>query len=184
MTNSSEKRDSSVIMSSVMPSLMCSWSGSRGRFFRGKTAIDGLSGSARAALAKAGTLSARSVAGSSSCTSATKRNPFRGSVLITCWLLPSSPTAARTALMRVVSAESVTARPPQIETTSSSLLTTRLRLSTGSRAGRTSAERAALRSGGAAIRGGRCRTRSPRRRTSRVAPCRLAMPARADRSSR
>ena len=45
MTNSSENRDSSVMMSSVMPSLKYSCSGSPLRFVKGSTAIEGLSGS-------------------------------------------------------------------------------------------------------------------------------------------
>ena len=47
MTNSSENRDSSVMMSSVMPSLKYSWPGSPLMLVKARTAIEGLSGRAR-----------------------------------------------------------------------------------------------------------------------------------------
>ena len=51
MTNSSENRDSSVMMSSTMPSAKYSCSGSEFRLVKGRTAMEGLSGRASAALA-------------------------------------------------------------------------------------------------------------------------------------
>ena len=49
MTKSQRKRDSAVMMSSMMPSAKYSCSGSPLMFWNGRTAIDGLSGSGRAA---------------------------------------------------------------------------------------------------------------------------------------
>ena len=63
-------------------------------------------------------------------TSPTKRSPLRAMVRIRCWSLPLSPIALRAALMRLVSVESDTIRPPQTAAIRSSLLTTRSRFST------------------------------------------------------
>ena len=113
MTNSSENRDSSVMMSSTMPSAKYSCSGSPLRLVKGRTAIEGLSGRARAGLGgstgprrhpcRDGPCSSR--------TAPTKRKPLRGSVLISRCSSPLSPIAPRAALMRVVSAASETMRP-------------------------------------------------------------------------
>ena len=65
----------------------------------------------------------------SSRTTPTKRNPLRGSVLISRCCPPLSPIALRAALIRVVSADSETLRPAQTEASRSSLLTTRSRFS-------------------------------------------------------
>src|SRR5665213_1937403 len=59
----------------------------------------------------------------SSRTSPTKRTPLRGRVLIRRCSVPLSPMALRTALMRVLSADLDTMRPPQIDSISSSRLT-------------------------------------------------------------
>ena len=59
----------------------------------------------------------------------TKRRPLRGTVRISLWSSPLSPIALRAALMRLVSVESDTIRPPQTEAMRSSLLTTRSRFS-------------------------------------------------------
>jgi hypothetical protein len=45
-------------------------------------------------------------------TSPTKRMPLRVKVRTSCCAVPSSPSARRTALIRVVSADSDTIRPP------------------------------------------------------------------------
>ena len=58
----------------------------------------------------------------------TKRNPFRGSVLIRRCSSPESPIALRATFNRVVSAASETMRPSQIAAIRSSLLTTCSRL--------------------------------------------------------
>src|SRR6266851_485979 len=50
MTNRPGKRESAVIMSSVMPSLKYSWSRSPLMLAKGSTAIEGLSGNVRAGL--------------------------------------------------------------------------------------------------------------------------------------
>ena len=63
-------------------------------------------------------------------TAATKRKPRPCTVLITrCWA-PSSPTARRAALIRVVSADSLTKRSPHTLSSSSFFVTTRSRCST------------------------------------------------------
>lgn len=54
--------------------------------------------------------------------------PLRRKVRISRWREPSSPSARRTALIRVVSADSETIRPSQTACSRSSLLTTRLRV--------------------------------------------------------
>ena len=61
----------------------------------------------------------------SSITSATKRNPRRGKVLITACVLPSSSTARLAELMADVIAGSETMRPSQTNSINSSLETTR-----------------------------------------------------------
>ena len=58
MTNSSRKRDRSVMMSSVRPSARRSCCGSPERLSNGSTAIEGLSGSGSAGLASAAPLPA------------------------------------------------------------------------------------------------------------------------------
>ena len=63
----------------------------------------------------------------SSRTAPTKRRPLRASVLIRRCSAPLSPIAHRAALIRVVSVDSETMRPPQIAATRSSLLATRSR---------------------------------------------------------
>ncbi len=59
--------------------------------------------------------------------SPTKRMPLRGTVRISACCSPLSPTALRAAVMRLVSVESDTIRPPQTEAMRSSLVTTRSR---------------------------------------------------------
>ncbi len=59
--------------------------------------------------------------------SPTKRMPLRAMVRISFCSSPLSPIALRAALMRLVSVESDTTRPPQTEAMRSSLLTTRSR---------------------------------------------------------
>jgi hypothetical protein len=125
MTNSSEKRDSSVMMSPTMPSAKYSCSGSAFRLAKGKTAIEGLPGRARAGLVRSAAVSVIAAAVGASRTAATKRNPLRGSVLIRRCSSPLSPMAARATLMRVVSAASETIRPSQMAAIRSSLLRTR-----------------------------------------------------------
>jgi hypothetical protein len=49
---------------------------------------------------------------------------LRGTVRIKGWISPSSPTARRTALIRLVSVDSDTIRPPHAVASKSSLLTT------------------------------------------------------------
>ena len=61
ITNSHLIRDSAVMMSSTMPSTKYSCSGSPLIFWNGKTAIDGLSGSASAGVALAGAAAAVSL---------------------------------------------------------------------------------------------------------------------------
>src|SRR6476660_6433195 len=63
-------------------------------------------------------------------TAPTKRKPFRDIVRTSRCCPPLSPTALRTALMRLSSVESDTIRPFQTEAIKSSLLTTRSRFST------------------------------------------------------
>ena len=65
-----------------------------------------------------------------SLTPAIKRTPFRITVRITDCAEPLSPTARRTALMRVVIADSETMRPPHTAAIRSSRLTTRSRFCT------------------------------------------------------
>ena len=89
----------------------------------GRTAIDGRSGSA-SAVAPPGS------GGRCSRTSPTKRTPLRAIVRMVCWRSPLSPTARRSELMRLVSVDSDTIRPPQTEAMRSSLLTTRSRFAT------------------------------------------------------
>src|SRR5215212_10745507 len=76
-----------------------------------------------------GALGARGVdrtgAAGGSFSSATNRRPFRAIVRISACCSPLSPTALRAALMRLVSVDSETIRPPQTEAMRSSLLTTR-----------------------------------------------------------
>jgi hypothetical protein len=61
------------------------------------------------------------------CKAPMKRRPLRGMVRISCCFRPLSPTAVRAALIRLVSVDSDTIRPPQTEAIRSSLLTTRSR---------------------------------------------------------
>ena len=63
-------------------------------------------------------------------TSPTNRMPLRDAVRIRRCSLPLSPSALRSELMRLVSVDSDTIRPPQIDATRSSLVTTRSRFST------------------------------------------------------
>ena len=63
-------------------------------------------------------------------TAPTKRKPFRDIVRTSRCCPPLSPTALRTALMRLSSVESDTIRPFQTDAIKSSLLTTRSRFST------------------------------------------------------
>jgi len=81
MTNNERKRDSSVMMSSTMPSAKYSCAGSSLRLVKGRTAIDGLSG--RGGRVSTGAAE-RGVSADrcSSCTAPTKRNPLPRSVLI------------------------------------------------------------------------------------------------------
>ena len=125
ITNSSENRDSSVMISSVMPSLKYSCSGSPLILVKARTAIEGLSGRARWGVV--GRQPTSTPPASSSSTVPTKRMPFRGTVLMRCCALPLSPIAHRAALMRVVMAELETIRPAQTEAIKSSLLTSRPR---------------------------------------------------------
>ena len=124
-TNSSENRDSSVMISSVMPSLRYSCPGSLLMLVKGRTAIEGLSGRSREGVDGREPAFARPA--SSSSTVPTKRMPFRGTVLMRRCAFPVSSIAHRAALMRVVMAESETIRPAQTEAIKSSLLTSRSR---------------------------------------------------------
>ena len=98
-------RDSAVMISSTMPSTKYSCSGSPLMFWNGRTAIDGLSATRPAAAGGSRRISM---------TSPTKRMPLRVKVRISRCVAPSSPSARRAALIRVVSADSETIRPPHI----------------------------------------------------------------------
>jgi len=121
-------RASSAMTSSASPLTISSSPRSSDMFSNGSTAIDGrsaISGGGSWPGSAAGFSPA--VAGMSSVTSPTKRKPLRGMVRSSAWLLPLSPMAVRAALMRLVSVESETTRPPQTPAIRSSLLTTRSR---------------------------------------------------------
>ena len=100
------------------------------KLVKGRTTIEGLSGSGRAGFGGcAGAPAIATLAGlSASRTVATKRKPLRGSVLMRRCSSPESPIAFRAAFRRVVSAASDTLRPFQMALIRSSLLTTRSRL--------------------------------------------------------
>ena len=79
MTNSSENRDNSVMMSSVMPSAKYSCSGSPLMLVNGRTAIEGLSGRTRVGRQfRAGSDPSDARGSCSSRTAPTKRMPLRG----------------------------------------------------------------------------------------------------------
>ena len=123
------------MMSSVMPSEKYSCSGSPLRLAKGSTAMAGRSGSGSAGRDGSWISSRRldaPVDWSTDCvrTAPTKRRPLRGMVRISFWSSPLSPTALRAALMRLVSVDSDTIRPPQTAAIRSSLLTTRSRFCT------------------------------------------------------
>ena len=90
---------------------------------KGRTAIDGLSGSGL------GVAPGVADTGSAAVTSATNRNPRLGSVLITACVLPSSPTALRAELMQVFRAPSEMMRRCHTNSIRSSFETTRCRFS-------------------------------------------------------
>src|SRR5216684_740316 len=134
ITKNQRSLDSAVMMSSLIPSEKYSCSGSPLMLVKGSTAMAGRSGSSNAgrdtsrisfgggSVAWVGVLSSTCV-----CTAPMKRRPLRGMVRISCCFWPLSPTAFRAALIRLVSVDSDTIRPPQTEAIRSSLLTTRSR---------------------------------------------------------
>ena len=130
MTNTDFERDSPVMMSSTMPSAKYSCSGPPLIVSNGSTAMEGLSGSGRAGFGcSVGiSLTAPPAGFFASRTVPTKRNPFRGNVLMRRCFSPVSPIACRATFRRVVSAASDTLRPFQMAFMRSSLLTTRSRL--------------------------------------------------------
>ena len=119
-------RESAVMISSVTPSAKESSAASPPKLLNGRTAMDGFCGSARAA-PSCTPVTCPGVSVTS--TGATKRNPFLAKVRIQDCFSPVSPMALRTALIRLVSVDSETIRPPQTDAIRSSLLTTRSRFS-------------------------------------------------------
>lgn len=83
--------------------------------------MEGLSGRGRTADAFGSAAGSVLDATWSSRTSAMKRKPFRGNVLIRCCSSPLSPIAPRATFRRVVNAASETMRPCQMASMSSSL---------------------------------------------------------------
>src|SRR5258708_27665127 len=108
MTNRDFDRDSPVMMSSAMPSAKYSCSGSELRLAKGRIAIEGLSGSARAGFGGSIGLPAGAAAAGprASPTSPTKRKPLRGHVLIRRCSSPESPIQLLAIFKRVASAAS------------------------------------------------------------------------------
>src|SRR6516164_5025232 len=101
------------MMSSTMPSAKYSCSGSELRLEKGRTAIEGLSGSGRAGFGSCSKLPV-TVAPAGPCASRTcptKRKPLRGKVLMRRCSSPESPIALRATFRRVVSAASDTLPP-------------------------------------------------------------------------
>jgi hypothetical protein len=137
MTKNQRSLDNAVMMSSLIPSEKYSCAGSSLILVKGSTAMAGRSGSGNAGRDGSSTPSGGASAAwtcrmSSACvcTAPMKRKPLRGMVRINCWFRPLSPTAVRAALIRLVSVDSDTIRPPQTEAMRSSLLTTRSRFCT------------------------------------------------------
>jgi hypothetical protein len=114
-----------VVISSTMPSAKYSCSGSPLKLAKGSTAIEGFSAAVETLFDASPEDSTAGV--ETSVTSPMKRMPLRVKVRIICCEAPSSPIARRTALIRVVSADSDTIRPPHTACSRSSLLTTRSR---------------------------------------------------------
>ena len=141
MTKNHGCRDRPVMMSSVSPSAKYSCSGSPPMFWNGRTAIEGLSGS-DSGVAVSARVIASALAVASGCgwrsaadgavdavpvDFADEAKPalvLRANEALS---LPLSPTARRAALMRELSAASEMARPCQMVSISSSLLTIRWR---------------------------------------------------------
>src|SRR5260370_8256351 len=93
MTNRDFDRDSPVMMSSAMPSAKYSCSGSELRLAKGRIAIEGLSGSARAGFGGSIGLPADAAAAGprASPPSPPNRKPFRANVFINPLSSPTSP---------------------------------------------------------------------------------------------